>query len=94
MATVDQMRGAITGRSEGTARAMDDLGPLIAAGPAGARQSRIRLTPEERHRRAVGLATVLDQIEAIPDAPGEDDGDFFRSLDASHPDRPRHGNWY
>ncbi len=51
-------------------------------------------TDEEKAQHASALREVAAALAAIPDDPNEDDAEFFRAFDESHPDRPAFTGMY
>lgn len=45
-------------------------------------------TKEEKSQYVAAILEGLASMAAIPDDPNEDDRDFFRAFDESHPGRP------
>ena len=55
---------------------LDDQGRLIPP------------TDAEHQARAAAALRMIEEVNNIPDEPGEDDGDFFRTIEAERPERP------
>jgi len=45
-------------------------------------------TAAEHAARTAAIKRMIERIEKIPNAPGEDDCDFFRAMDSLRPDFP------
>ncbi len=45
-------------------------------------------TAAEHEARTAAINKMIEEIRKIPNAPGEDDRDFFRAMDSLRPDYP------